>query len=192
MLGYIDWSSFVEKIYEAFDHHVNQMLYTAFMDVDSVLPTDNILTGDPSRQEIIELCQKISGITGKQVAIVGTKVALSKLYDKMDTAWVSDAMKNERNTLGIPAVVDGIKTMEIPQVYEVGTRDPMIDNTKLLIVPLDSAFTPVKLINCGEAYFNEITDRETHQDMSLEAEYMHKMGVAVIVNMEYGMVRLVA
>lgn len=192
MLGYIDWATFVEKLYSAFDRHVNSMLYTTFMDVDSVLPTDNILTGDPTREEIIELCQKVSGITGKEVVIVGTKVALSKLYNKMDTTWVSNEMKNERNTLGMPSVVEGIRTMEIPQVYEIGTRDPLIDNTKLLVIPVDASFKPVKLVNCGEAYFNEATDRETNQDMSIEAEYMHKMGVSVVVNMEYGMIKMVA
>lgn len=192
MLGYIDWATFVEKIYSAFDRHVNSMLYTSFMDVDNVLPTDNILTGDPTREEIIELCQKISGITGKEVVIVGTKVALSKLYNKMDTTWVSNEMKNERNTLGMPSVVEGIRTMEIPQVYEIGTRDPLIDNTKLLVIPVDASFRPVKLINAGEAYFTEVTDREPNVDMSVEAEYMHKMGVAVIVTMEYGMIKMVA
>lgn len=192
MLGYIDWATFVEKLYSAFDRHVNGMLYTAFMDVDNVLPTDNIVTGDPTKEEIIELCQKVSGITGKEVVIVGTKVALSKLYGKMDTTWISNEMKNERNTLGMPSVVEGIRTMEIPQVYEMGTRDALIDNTKLLVVPVDASFRPVKLINCGEACFNEVTDRGTNVDMSVEAEYMHKMGVATIVNMEYGMIKMVA
>ena len=192
MLGYIDWAAFVQKIYTAFDRHVNGMIYTAFMDVDNVLPTDNILTGEPTKEEIIELCQKVSGLTGKEVVIVGTKVALSKLYGKFDTTWISDAMKNERNTLGMPSMIEGIRTMEIPQVYEIGTRDALIDNTKLLVVPVDASFAPVKLINCGEAYFNEVTDRATNVDMSLEAEYMHKMGVATIVNMEYGMIKMVA
>lgn len=192
MLGYIDWAAFVEKLYSAFDRHVNGLLYTAFMDVDNVLPTDNILTGEPTKEEIIELCQKVSGLTGKEVVIVGTKVALSKLYGKFDTTWISDAMKNERNTLGMPSMIEGVRTMEIPQVYEIGTRDALIDNTKLLVVPVDASFKPVKLVNAGEAYFNEVTDRATNVDMSLEAEYMHKMGVATIVNMEYGMIKMVA
>lgn len=192
MLGHIDWSTFVQKIYEAMDKKVNDMIYTAFMDVDAVLPTDNIVTGDPTREEIIELCQKVSGITGKEVVIVGTKVALSKLYTKMDATWVSNEMKNERNTLGMPSVVEGIRTMEIPQVYEIGTRDALIDNTKLLVIPVDSSFKPVKLVHGGEAYFNEVTDRETNVDMTIEAEYMHKMGVSVVVTMEYGMIKMVA
>lgn len=192
MLGYIDWAGFVQKLYEAMDKKVNDMLYTAFMEVDNVLPTDNIVTGDPTKEEIIELCQKVSGITGREVVIVGTKVALSKLYSKMDTTWISNEMKNERNTLGMPSVVDGIRTMEIPQVYEIGTRDALIDNTKLLVIPVDSSFRPVKLVHGGEAYFNEVTDREANVDMTIEAEYMHKMGISVIVTMEYGMIKMVA
>ena len=81
-------------------------------------------------------------------------------------------MKQQRNTTGLVGYVNGIRLVQIPQVYEPGTRNALIDNTKLIFMPVRADFKPIKVVNEGDAYMNEVTDRETNVDMTIEAEYI--------------------
>ena len=45
----------------------------------------------------------------------------------------------------------------------------------------------IKIFNEGEAYIKEISNGDTNMDMTMEYEYMLKMGIATIIGKKFGM-----
>lgn len=191
MAGRLDWAGFVQKIYEAFDKKINDMVYAAVMAAgDKVMPTSQFAkTGslDASTKEtFITLIEDVQTATGEEVVIMGTKSALSKLNGMAEVDWVSNEMKQERYTTGRLGYFEGTRLVEIPQAFAPNdTTQKLVDNTKLLIMPVgDNKF--IKLYDEGDAQMSEVTDKDTNRDMSIEAEYQQKMGVATIIGKKFG------
>lgn len=186
--GRKDFATMITAVYRAFDQKVNDMIYESFMTADEKLPTDLKKTAKldaTTKDELITFCQDLETDTGAEVVIIGTRSALSKVVALSDTAWISNEMKNERNTTGLTGYFEGIRLMVLPQVNEIGTRNKKLDNSKLLIMPMTDN-KPVKLVNEGEAYVKQISDSDTNQDMTYEYEYMQKLGINVIINQLFG------
>lgn len=192
MAGRVDWATFVQKIYEAFDKKVNDMVYAAVMASGTkVLPADQFnktgALGEATKEDFLELIEDVQAATGNEVVIMGTKTALSKLNSMTDVDWISASMKEERHTTGRLGIWEGVRLVEIPQAFAPNdTSTKLIDNTKLLIMPVaDNRF--IKIFNEGEAYIREISNGDTNMDMTMEYEYQMKMGVATIVGKKFGM-----
>lgn len=192
MAGRIDWAGFVQKIYEAVDKHLNDMLYSAVMSAgDQVVPSSQFVkTGaidEAHRDELMTLIEDVQMATGDEVVIMGTKSALSRLNKLIETNWISNDMKNERHTTGRLGLWDGIRLVEIPQRFaDNDTTVKLVDNKKLLIMPVaDNRF--VKVFNEGDAQFKEVSDGTTNMDKTIEYEYQFKMGVATIIGKKFGM-----
>lgn len=186
--GRKDFAEMITAVYKAFDQKVNDMVYEAFMDADAKLPTDLKVSAkldSTTKDTFIEFVQDLETDTGKEVVVVGTRAGLSKLIALSDTAWISERMKDERNTTGLIGYFEGIRLMVLPQVNEIGTRNKKLDNSKLLIMPISDA-KPIKLVNEGEAYVKQVADPDTNQDMTYEYEFMQKLGVNVIINQLFG------
>lgn len=192
MAGKVDWAGFIQKIYEAFDKKVNDMVYTSLMEAGSkVLPTDQFTkTGELSsttKDSLIELIEDVQAATGDEVVIMGTKAALSKLNAVTDINWISNGMKEERHTTGNLGIWEGTRLVEIPQRFAPNdTTTKLVDNKKLLIMPVaDNRF--IKIYNEGESQIREVNDSATNMDMTIEYEYQMKMGVATIIGKKFGM-----
>lgn len=191
MAGRIDWAGFIQKIYEAFDKKVNDMVYQSVMDASNkVLPVEQFtktgaLTAD-TKDSLLELIEDVQAATGNEVVIMGTKTALSKLSTLTETQWISNDMKQERHTTGRLGIWEGVRLVEIPQAFAPNdTTTKLVDNKKLLIMPVaDNRF--IKIYNEGDAQIREINDSATNMDMTLEYEYQMKMGVATIVGKKFG------
>lgn len=194
--GRVDWSSFINKIYEAFDKKVNDMLYAAVMSAgDQVPPTDQFVkTGElnaANRDTFMTLIEDVQMATGDEVVIMGTRSALAKLAGMGDTDWISNDMKQERYTTGRLGYFEGIRLVEIPQAFANNdTSKKLVDNTKLMIMPTgDNKF--IKMYDEGDAQFYEVTDATTHLDMTMDAEYQRKMGIATIIGKKFGVWNIV-
>lgn len=192
MAGKVDWAGFIQKIYEAFDKKVNDMVYTSLMEAGSkVLPTEQFTkTGELSsttKDSLIELIEDVQAATGDEVVIMGTKAALSKLNAVTDVNWISSGMKEERHTTGKLGIWEGTRLVEIPQRFAPNdTTTKLVDNKKLLIMPVaDNRF--IKIYNEGESQIREVNDSATNMDMTIEYEYQMKMGVATIIGKKFGM-----
>lgn len=192
MTGKVDWAGFIQKIYEAFDKKVNDMVYTSLMEAGSkVLPTEQFTkTGELSsttKDSLIELIEDVQAATGDEVVIMGTKAALSKLNAVTDVNWISSGMKEERHTTGKLGIWEGTRLVEIPQRFAPNdTTTKLVDNKKLLIMPVaDNRF--IKIYNEGESQIREVNDSATNMDMTIEYEYQMKMGVATIIGKKFGM-----
>ena len=197
MAGQVDWSTFVKKIYEAMDLKVNNMLYEAVMSAgDKVLPasqfTKTLQLKAENKDTIIELADDVARANGTDVVIMGTKAALAKLSTIADVNWISNQMKEERHTTGKLGVWEGYQLVEIPQAFAPNdVSKKLVDNNKLLIMPLtDNKF--IKMFDEGDAQFYENTDPAKNMDMTIDAEYQQKMGVATVINRKFGQIKIQA
>lgn len=191
MAGRIDWAKFVQKIYEAFDKKINDMVYEAVMSAgDKIVPQSQFVkTGQlitDTKDDLITLIEDVQAATGNEVVIMGTKSALSKLNAVTDVDWISNSMKEERHTTGRVGIWEGTRLVEIPQAFAPNdTSKKLVDNTKLLIMPVaDNRF--IKMYNEGEAYIDEISSSDTNMDMTKSYEYMRKMGIATVIGKLFG------
>ena len=195
MAGRVDWAAFVQKVYEAFDKKVNDMVYEAVMAVGSkITPSAQFVktidfAASTAKDEIITLAEDVQAANGTDVVIMGTKSALSKLTGLSEVNWISDSMKEERHTTGRIAIFEGITLVEIPQVFKANTTTRAIDEKKLFVMPqADNKF--IKIYNEGESQIKEVSDSSTNADMTIEYEYMQKLGVATIVGRKFGVITI--
>lgn len=186
MAGRVDWAGFVNKLYEACDRFVNDMLYTSFADLATYVSADCSKSDTTlTLQTVVDLAEYVQTSTGHEVMLAGTRSAISALGNKTAAGWVSDNMRDERNTTGVLGHIEGIPTMVIPQVFKQGTRTYAYDNKTIMVLPMTDN-KPIKLVNEGDSQFFEVTDGLTNMDMTITAEYQFKMGVAVIIGMDFG------
>lgn len=195
MNGQVDWAKFVQKIYEAFDLKINTILHDAVMAAGSkVLPNSQFnksleLIKD-NKDTVIELADDVALANGTNVVFMGTKTALAKLSSMTPIEWYSGAMKDERHTTGRLGVWEGYTLLEIPQAFAPNDVSKKLeDNKKLLIMPVaDNKF--IKMVNEGDAQFSETTDSTAHKDMTMDAEYLQKMGFATVINRKFGQITI--
>ena len=189
--GRIDWAGFINKMYEAFDRKINDMLYKAFTGVDTAIPATYAVTGTLDATKVIDLSDKVATGTGHDVFIAGTRASLSALSNTTNTGWVSDKMKDERNTTGTVGNFEGVETMVIPQAFAQNTRTFIVPEKKLYVMPkTDNKF--IKLVYEGDMMYNEVSDGTTNVDATIEGELQAKLGVATVLGLDFGTVTYTA
>lgn len=189
LTGAVDWAAFVQKVYEAFDKKVNDMIYSSLTSVATQLtPAGQFYkTGNLDRDTLLTLIEDVQGATGDDVVIMGTKSALGKLDAVGDASWRSNEMKQERYTTGRLGYWEGIRKIEIPQSFAPGgTTQKQVDPTLLLFMPVSADNKFIKLFNEGEARIHEDDNPDINMDMTLEFEYQQKLGVATVLGKKFG------
>ena len=188
MAGHVDWAGFVQKIYEAFDKKVNDMVYAAVMAAPaSVTPSSQFnKSGSLDKDTLVTLVEDVQTANGVEAVIMGTKTALSKVADLTPVTWYSGNMKDERNTTGRLGIWEGIKLVEIPQSFAPNdTTTKLVANNVLLVMPMiENKF--IKIYDEGDAQIKEVSDGNTNMDKTIEYEYQQKLGVATIINRKFG------
>lgn len=190
LAGRIDWAKLIQKIYEAFDYKVMSLVYTAFNGAGSVIPNSSqfVKSGALVKSNLLTLVEDVQGANvNKEVVIMGTKSGLAALTALADTDWISDGMKDVRNTLGHLGIWEGVRLVEIPQVFAPNdTTTKLVSNKKLLVMPVDPANKMIKVYDEGDGMIKEISDGTTNMDMTLEYEYQRKMGIGVVFSRYFG------
>ena len=201
LTGAEDFSAFVKKIYEAVDKFVNESIYQAVIAAADQLPGGAtgagqwVKTGaltEAERDTFMQLIEDVQLATGMDVVIMGTKTALSKLEGIQKIDWVSNEMKVERNTTGRIGYFEGIRLVEIKQGFRLNdTANRIVDDKQLLIMPVgDNKF--IKVVNEGQPEMRQVADNTINQDMTYDYRYMFKMGVAVQINLLFGVYNIAA
>ena len=134
----------------------------------------------------MQLIEDVQMATGREVVIMGTKVALSKLEKMQDINWVSDAMKQERHTTGRIGLFDGVRLVELKQGFALNdTTNRLIDDKQLFIMPVgDNKF--VKVVNVGDQEMRQTADMTVNQDQTYDYRLVFRMGVAVQIGLMFG------
>nr|DAY89445.1 MAG TPA: capsid protein [Caudoviricetes sp.] len=191
--GKVDFAKLIDKMYLSIEKYRKDAIYTAFMKAEENLPTDLVIDNqvtEESVSDIIDLAEEIKTVTGKDVIFVGTKVALQKLARTVNYNLWSDAMKDELHKTGELGAWEGYQLIAIPRVNELNSRKEVTDNTKILIVPNDPEFKPIKIVNEGDVAYYETGMDGSKKDMTIDAELAYIEGIAVVINQLYGVVNI--
>lgn len=193
--GKIDWPTLVNKMYTAIDKYRKDAICQAFITADTYLPTDlvkELALVAADKTDVIELAETVIRDTGKNVAFIGTKAALSKLQGLTPTALWSDNMRDEFHKTGMLGNFEGYDLITIPRVNEFNSRKEATDNSKIYIMPIDPEFKPIKVVDEGDTMFAESGMDGMKKDMTIEAELAYKEGIAVVINQLYGEIKIQA
>lgn len=191
-MGKVDFAGMVDLMYRSIEQYRYSALYTAFMSMDTFLPAD-MKTETPitaeTRDTIIEQIEAVRAATGKDVILVGTRIALQKLQNTVGYQMWSGEMKQERHEKGILGMWEGYDCLALERVNKVGTRDSIFteeDNKKIFILPVDSEFKPIVRVNEGDVEYFERGFAGDMQDRTVEASIWYKEGIGVIINQLFG------
>ena len=188
-LGKIDFAALIDRMYTSIEKYRYDALYVAFMSIDESLPTDMKLetpVTEATKDSIVEKIEMVKSVTGKEVILVGTKIAMQKLQGTVNYNMWSDAMKDEKNKNGILGNWEGYECLALPRVNATGTRTEITDNTKILIVPVDPEFKPIVRVNEGDVMYYETGMDGSKKDMTIDVEVSYKEGIGVIINQLFG------
>jgi hypothetical protein len=196
LTGAEDWASFVAKVTEAINRYMFDALYAALRGAKDHLGANWVKSGAldvANKATLVKLCQDISMATGSEVTIFGARSALSSLTAMADVNWAPETVKQEYySNGGVLGNWEGFKVAEIGQGLKRGaginsaTVDYMLDTDRLYIIPTSVSNKFIKVVNYGETYVSQVTDRDVNRDMSNEYEVMYKMGINVILNTVFG------
>ena len=203
MTGRADWSYLVNKIYEAMDAYVNELVFKAVISAGSqVLPGSNqfyktAALDAGAHDAFVTMIEDVQAANrGAEVVIMGTKTALSKLKNLADVNWIAKEDRTDHRNLGHVGVFEGTRVVELPQVFAKNdTTTKLVKNANnqdvILIMPVaDNKF--VKLVYEGDSRIKEVTDNKELQDMTYEFKYMTKLGVSTIIGRYFGTWNIVA
>lgn len=195
MLGKVDYAAMIDLMYKSIEKYRYSALYTAFMSLDSFLPSDMKLETaitDATKDAIIDKIEAVKATTGKDVMLVGTRVAIQKLQNTVPYALWSNDMKNEKYRSGMLGMWEGYECMVLDRVNAEGTRDSIFtaeDNKKIYIIPIDSDFKPIKRINEGDVEIaNRGEDGLFYQDRTMDTEIWYREGIGVVVDELFGVI----
>ena len=184
MAGDIDWNALVDRIAEAFKTHIQATIGSALNASYTLLGAKDKIEGSLTLDGLVALAQRIQVKSGKNVAIYGTKAALSKIAELANVQLYSGEMKNELNTNGFLGVVRGMKLIEIPQAFKVNSDEFALDDTKVLILPEGEKI--IGVVMEGESRTIE-PENITRNDFQMGFETQEKLGVSVLQLKVYGM-----
>lgn len=192
MLGRTDFAGLIDKMYEAVERYRRDAMYTAFMSIDESLPTDMVLEtaiSETTKDAIVDHIELVKSVTGKDVLLVGSRVAIGKLQSTVPYALYSNEMKNERYHDGGLGMWEGYECFGIDRVNKIGTRTSVLDNTKIYILPVDADFKPIKDV-VGDLEFHQDTDTWARKDRTVEASIYYEEGIGVVVNQLFGEIKI--
>lgn len=183
-------------MYKSIEQYRLGALFTAFMSMDSSLPTDMVLEtqiSEATRDAIVEHIEGVKTVTGCDAILVGTRQAIQKLQNSVNYNMFSDAMKDERHQNGMLGSWEGYDCLVLDRVNKAGTRESIFtaeDNKKIYIMPVDPEFKPIKRVNEGDVMYYETGMDGLKKDMTIDAEIAYQEGVGVVINELFGEIKI--
>lgn len=191
-LGKIDFASMVDRMYRSIEDYRYNALYTAFMAMDKNLPGEMKLEtaiSGATKDAILDQIEAVKAATGREVILIGTRTAISKLQSTVDYNMFSDAMKNERNNNGMLGIWEGYECVALSRVNKTGTLESVFsadDNKKIFIMPIDPENKPIKRVNAGDVMYIESGMDGTKKDMTADIDIRYQEGIGVVINQLFG------
>lgn len=189
MTGRVSFERLVNKIAQALKLKVYEEVAATFASTSSQLPTQFVATGTYDESKLSDLYQHVQATSGSQPIIVGTQKALANIVKGANVDWISDSMKNERNTTGRIGIYNGMTLVQLPVVHKANTFEFAYDDKQLLVLPLnDDRF--IKVVYEGDDYMKQTENEKENNDMSYEYLYLTKYGVKTIFSSLFGIYTL--
>ncbi|MCK9319417.1 hypothetical protein, partial [Methanoculleus sp.] len=182
--GRMDIIEFLDKIEKSFMNRRGQDIYNSFIGGLGVLNAAFIANGAFVENTLLNICENVEAATGNPVTIVGTRTALRSV----NTAVLSEKMRESHNELGYYGSFNGINMMRIPQIHAQGTYNQLITNRDLFIVT--SSTKPVKFCTEGEAIVESSKSMFENADMTYDIFAGERYGVGLLMDTVWGQYRL--
>ena len=197
MIGREDWAKLCNAIARAFTVQIQQEIYAQLLSAANAIPaairSGFVGTGvlsSATKDAFDTIIQNVETANESGVVILGTKTALKKLNALSDVNWRSQDLKEDVSHSGRMGDYEGTVLMEIPQRFTSKTDlTPMIDNTKLWILPASQTDQFIKMVDVGETEIDEITEKgEEHGrwDDIMKYEVQRSYGISVMLGRYFG------
>ncbi|MBW3350599.1 hypothetical protein [Limosilactobacillus reuteri] len=187
MAGDIDWTDLVNRVAQAFTTHIQTTIAEALNDSYSLLDAADKVTGQASLDQIVKLAERIQVKANQNVALYGTKSALSKVAEMANVNYFSGSMKDELNQNGYLNVVRGLTLHEIPQAFKVNSDEFALDDNKILVLPEGEKIVGVVMEGPSRTIDPDYT---TRNDLQMGFKTLEKMGIMALQMKVYGMAEL--
>lgn len=203
MIGREDWTKLTNAIAKAFTVQIQQEIYAELLNAANKIPaavrTGFVGTGALSattKDAFDAILENVQTANESAIVILGTKTALKKLNALSDVNWRAQSLKEDVSHSGRMGDYEGTVLMEIPQRFTSQTDlTPLIDNTKLWILPADQTDKFIKMVDVGETEIDEITEKgEEHGrwDDIMKYEVQRSYGIATQLGRYFGQWTLTA
>lgn len=184
------FADLVAKIQKAIDAYVNEAIYNSLMGIGATLGTQWHKTGaitEATKKDFDTLIMDVGIASDSEVVVMGTRAALSSVYDLNKVEWASEKVKDEKYLTGRFGYYDGVRLVELKQGFKKNdTTQYLISNTTLFVMPV--GIEPmIKLVYEGDTQMYNIQDAGTNMDMTYSSEVQTKLGVGVMTNRKFGM-----
>lgn len=187
LAGRIDWDKLAAKLNASVQHQISLDMYNALWASFSSLSAPYQQSGVWDEAKLITICSNVEAAnqTG-EVAIIGTKGALSRVVGSV----VSENMKDQLNNLGHYGKFRGYNMFSIKQAHLPGTNTFAIDDRFLLVVPTP-ADKMIKLVLEGNPIVSDTLMQDSSPaDLSKSFLFLQKYGVGIVAATRYGIYRI--
>ena len=197
MIGREDWSALTNAIARAFSVKIQQEVYAQLLSAANSIPASirsgfvgTGVLGSATKDAFDAIIANVETANESNVVILGTKTALKKLNALSDVNWRAESLKEDVSHSGRIGDYEGTTLMEIPQRF-TSKKDltPLIDNTKLWILPASQTDKFIKVVDVGETEIDEITEKgEEHGrwDDIMKYEVQRSYGISTILGRYFG------
>lgn len=197
MIGREDWSALTNAIARAFSVKIQQEVYAQLLSVANSIPASirsgfvgTGVLGPATKDAFDAIIANVETANESTVVILGAKTALKKLNALSDVNWRAESLKEDVSHSGRIGDYEGTTLMEIPQRFTSKTDlTPLIDNTKLWILPASQTDKFIKVVDVGETEIDEITEKgEEHGrwDDIMKYEVQRSYGISTILGRYFG------
>lgn len=172
-----------DTIQLSYQRAFDDRIYSSFNGAGTYLPTQFKENGTFVKKQMLDLCARVQTASGRAVRLAGTRTALAQLDSLVSTAWVSEEMKNDKNTTGHLRIWEGYNTIEIPQTFNRGTYDFKTPDNVIYVLPEN--YKPIKLYFEGDTRSRELNENMTN-DMTISYQLQTKLGIGVVFDSVFG------
>ena len=191
LTGKRDWAKWIDAAAKAIVREIMAEAYAEVMNASAQIPASaqfnkaGALT-NVTKDTFDTLIEDVGAANGTDVMILGTKTALKKLNGLALVNWIADSQKEAYANTGFMGSYEGTVLMEIPQRFvNNDTATKLVDNDKLLIMPMVSDNKFVKLVDYGETTL-EVTEIGATMNDQQSYEIQRRMGVGVVISRYFG------
>lgn len=197
MIGRVDWATLCNAIAKAFTVKIQQEIYAQLLSAASAIPAavsagfvGSGALNNTTKDNFDTIIANVQTANESPVVILGTKTALKKLNALSDVNWRAQSLKEDVSHSGRMGDYEGTVLMELPQRFTSETNlTPLVDNTKLWILPADQTDKFIKMVDVGETEIDEITEKgEEHGriDDLMKYEVQRSYGIATMLGRYFG------
>ena len=197
MIGREDWTKLTNAIAKAFVVQIQQEIYAELLSAANKIPAavrsgfvgSGVLSAT-TKDAFDAILENVQTANESNIVILGTKTALKKLNALSDVNWRAQSLREDVSHSGRMGDYEGTVLMEIPQRFTSETNlTPLVDNTKLWILPADQTDKFIKMVDVGETEIDEITEKgEEHGrwDDIMKYEVQRSYGIATQLGRYFG------